>query len=171
MTRTTALLIGLVAMVLLISVASYFCYPWDDYAAAQGTGMATEHLVPLQGRWEHLSWKADGPPIATGWHFTIHGNIVTYTIKSGSTGFPAYYYAIDALDATQDPPWIDWTAINNARTARKTAFRQRGVYRLDGDTLIIRLSRPGESRPRENGMEPDQGDTVYILKRATETAP
>ena len=118
-----------------------------------------------------MSQKAGGQSVPTGMHFIIRDDIVSYTLSPSSTGVPAYYYVIDALDPTQNPPWIDWTAVDIFPNGRKFAFRQHGVYRLDGDILVIRLSRPGDPRPLKAVTEPSQGETDFILKRAKENEP
>jgi uncharacterized protein (TIGR03067 family) len=170
MTRKLILLI--VPLALLIALVVYLVYPWDN-AAAQRTALAAKHLAPLQGRWVAMVQTDDGPPIPTGATYTIQDNIITCTLKPGSTGAPAYYYVIDALDPSHDPPWIDWTVYNRNRNpaGQEIAFRQQGVYRLDRDSLTIRLSRAGESRPSKAAIEPGQNGTIFILKRVADQPP
>ena len=57
---------------------------------------------------------------------------------------------------------FDWTEFEPG--GRKVAA-QCGVFRLDGDTLVIRVSRPGEDRPETATPEPGQPPGQLVLRR------
>jgi uncharacterized protein (TIGR03067 family) len=152
MNRKTLLLACSVPLALL---AVLFLNPF-----AQRRAGAAKGLEPFQGRWAVMRQQDGGPIVPTGDYFEIEGGFVTIAVVAG---VPGRFYVIDALDPTRDQPWIDWTAFD-ARDGMKIAS-QRGVYRLNGDTLILCMSRPGEDRPKEAGTEPGEGYSVIILRR------
>lgn len=128
----------------------------------QRFAVAIKGLDPLQGVWSLLRDRGDGQLTPTGNLLTIQGNTITFTVIRGG---PGCYYVIDAIDASYDPPWIDWTEVDTGPGARLICKR-RGVYRLDGDTLTLAGARPGEERPAGTTPDPSGIIRVMVLRRA-----
>jgi uncharacterized protein (TIGR03067 family) len=131
-------------------------------AEEQRLAVAMKRLDPLQGVWSLLGDRGAGQLTPTGNLVTIQGKTITFTV---TRGWPGCYYVIDAIDATYDPPWIDWTEVDTGPGARWIGKR-RGVYRLDGDTLTLAAGRPGEERPPNTTPDPSGITKVMVLRRA-----
>ena len=113
---------------------------------------------PLLGEWVVASHVSSGkllPPFGKPEHITITTDRwkVTKELESESNL---------TLDATKDPAHIDvWVA---AQGDDDKSSRARGIYRLDGDTLVVCYTLNG-ARPTKFESPPKSGVWVMTLKR------
>jgi uncharacterized protein (TIGR03067 family) len=69
-------------------------------------------------------------------------------------------------DPKKNPKTIDLMIASGADKGKT----QRGIYRLEGDTLTVSVARPGvEERPGAFKTEEGSDVTVFVLKRQKET--
>jgi len=61
------------------------------------------------------------------------------------------------------PPTLELTASTKGGTAGARA----GIYKLDGDTLMMCVAAAGKARPEKFESTADNGQTIYVLKRKT----
>jgi uncharacterized protein (TIGR03067 family) len=76
----------------------------------------------------------------------------------------AEIFTIPALDPSTDPKCIDLKATNDMGEVRKGDVYE-GIYKFDGDTLVIALNLDGKSRPAKFEAEKDSKVIVATLKK------
>jgi uncharacterized protein (TIGR03067 family) len=120
---------------------------------------AEEDLKKLQGEWVLESFNKEGeelPAKALKATMTVKGEPWLYKSDIGewSTTFK--------IDPSKTPKTIDMT-IGTGKTAR----RQRGIYKIEGDTLTIcrAAGRGDEERPKEFPGD-HKGLVLIVWKRA-----
>ena len=121
---------------------------------------AEEYLKKLQGEWVLVSFKKEGEDLPAkaieATRLTVKGEQWLYKSDIGewSTTFK--------IDPSKTPKTIDMT-IGTGKTAR----RQRGIYKIDGDTLTIcrAAGRGDEERPKEFPGD-HKGLVLIVWKRA-----
>jgi uncharacterized protein (TIGR03067 family) len=95
--------------------------------------------------------KRDDPPAGTTWAFTADGkSVLSVAGGKGAGPGPSTYTA----DAKKDPAQVDITA-------GPKGTPMKGIYKRDGDTLILCLSLDGDSRPAV--FESKEGAKVILL--------
>ena len=94
----------------------------------------------------------------------IYGNVIGYSASTETTSKLK-------VDATQDPHTIDLTVPPAPDDLVPTTYL--GIYRLEGDDLIIGLTIPNKKRPTE--LKTKEGTLQMLLNlkrdRATEWKP
>jgi uncharacterized protein (TIGR03067 family) len=87
------------------------------------------------------------------------------TIKGTSWSFPATGEKgeVVALDPTCNPRLIDLKAV----TRSGKTFTREGIYKKDGDTLLISIKQ-GEDKKRPTTFDTptEAGTVLFVLKRA-----
>ena len=116
---------------------------WGEMAARAGPAPRpdSDDLTRLQGEWTVLEMRVSekGEPVpAVDLTWSIRGNLLV----SFSLGQEPGRSTI-TLGTSADGPTIDLVQT----VSRGGESIQRGLYRLDGDTLVVRLNAPGELRP------------------------
>ena len=76
--------------------------------------------------------------------------------------FPAGTFTIDP---SKLPRAIDFAVESPLRADKKTST-VLGIYELDGDTLKLMLTKPGQERPAEFKTLPKTDREVFVFKRA-----
>lgn len=119
-------------------------------------------LEAFQGRYLNCRVEKDGTLIPTGRLTPEYMELTGNTLSALAPPSPVRHstLVIDALDPTKDPPWIDMSLWDGNRKFAS----YKGVYRYDGDSLIIHFShRTGDERPLEAPLKPVGGHIA--LKR------
>jgi RNA polymerase sigma factor (sigma-70 family) len=100
-------------------------------------------LARLQGTWDLV--QPDGKTATTMYRWEIQGEVRTiHEVKASATGgVPVSEAATIRLDERAEPKTIDFTR----ETAPGVTSVERGVYRFEGDDLIVGLNRADEPRP------------------------
>jgi uncharacterized protein (TIGR03067 family) len=125
---------------------------------------AKKELKALEGKWQIVKGaSAQGEADLKNLDAvcTIEGNRLTFT-----RGTRAEVVEVTALDLKTDPRCIDLTDVRAGRPPRVS----EGVYRLDGDTLILAVadSKEGKIRPTNFDKPTDARIMVWTMKRAKE---
>jgi len=122
---------------------------------------AKDEVKKLDGEWDIVSWTQGGEALPAegleGARWTINGE--KYTFKLGGAGEDGKI----KVDTSKKPATFD-LAIESGNDKDKG---QPGIFKFDGDDLVICLARPGGTgRPTEFKSTED-GDTFIIatLKR------
>ncbi len=116
---------------------------------------------PLLGKWETTSVMRgdtpdDGLKGAVREHLT--GGKYTVTPAAGSKSPPVG--GSYTVDATKTPPHIDMMPENG----KYKGMTLKGVYKLDGDSLVVAFAEPGQPRPGDT--EPKPTRVVATHRRA-----
>jgi RNA polymerase sigma factor (sigma-70 family) len=124
----------------------------------QPLAVAADDQTRMQGIWlpERVEIGGQVPPSA-GLRVSITGDSFKLFSLEGGNPFPLLFL----LDATAQPPAIDLYDPDNANLSF------RGIYRLDGDTLMICYSRYPEERPKAFDSSISPLTLLYQLKRDT----
>lgn len=115
----------------------------------------SDALKPIAGKWvlhEATLAGRDHKDDFDGMKLTVTGK--DYVIDFG----PNSDKGTVTLDAAKSPPWIDLT------TRKDGPFKGRmlpGVYKLDGDTLVVCLDSEAKARP--TAFEAKAKTTVMLL--------
>jgi len=126
-----------------------------------------QDVAGLQGTWEAVAVERDGKPIVDeemkklNLRFTIKGDGFTL-MTLAAEHFPAGTFTIDP---SKLPRAIDFAVESPLRADKKTST-VLGIYELDGDTLKLMLTKPGQERPAEFKTLPKTDREVFVFKRA-----
>jgi uncharacterized protein (TIGR03067 family) len=122
----------------------------DDYCGLRSPRTLEELNEALANGWSKKEYRLTDEPVV------IEGDKLTCQ----SQFHPPEVYLIGALDPTQDPPLID---VYSVETPKRIIGPMKGVYRFDGDWLIITFGQP---RPKEVSDTRCEGHSVvFVLKR------
>ncbi|WP_406694609.1 TIGR03067 domain-containing protein [Singulisphaera sp. Ch08] len=110
----------------------------------------------IQGVWDVFSTEINGKPQPKNNLFRIQAIFDGNQLLTGVGKRPPEPRGTFKLDQGRKPKTY------NLLTQGSTVF---GIYVLDGDTLKICLSAPGDARPTNFATSPDDGRTVIIYKR------
>ena len=116
---------------------------------------------PLVGKWEVLSViRGDMPDNDMRGAIREHlfGGKYTVTPPAGSKTPPVG--GTYTVDDTKKPPQVDMMP-DNGKYKGQTL---KGVYKVDGDSLVIAFAEPGQPRPKDTEPKPDR--VVATHKRA-----
>lgn len=118
-----------------------------------------EDLKTFQGEWVLVSFQKEGedlPATTIKARLTVKGERWLYESDVGE------WSATFKIDSSRSPKTIDMT-IGTGDTARL----QRGIYKIEGDTLTIcrAVGRGGEERPKEFPGD-HKGRVLIVWKRA-----
>jgi uncharacterized protein (TIGR03067 family) len=116
---------------------------------------------PLVGKWETISvMRGDLPDDDLKGAVREHlaGGKYTITPRPGSKA--AVVSGTYVVDANRKPPHIDMTP----DTGKYKGMTLKGVYKLDGDGLVIAFAEPGQPRPGDT--EPKPTRVVATHRRA-----
>lgn len=108
-------------------------------------------LAKLEGTWQPISYERDGmaAPVT---------QVTTITIKGKSVWSNGVEIAkIAEIDPTASPKTIEYQIVAAANNQD-----QKGIYKLDGDTLVECLIRGDGARPKE--FVSKMGSGHYLLK-------
>lgn len=173
--------LSLMALFLCLAVG---CGKKDGGGAGGGGGGGaggSDDNARFQGSWAVASVDApgDGPlplkEIFADTVFTVSGNSVKLDTKGKTDG-----QAVIKLDASKSPKEIDLTESDEKGTTdpRKTIITVRdgkpeyretpretfkGVYKFEGDALVVGLGGPGSPRPTEFKPSGDKKDSVIVI--------
>ncbi len=124
----------------------------------------SDDKAKLQGVWKVTSLESQGEKApaeaASGVRFVFDGDKLV--IQQGDDGRTAAEFK---LNSAVTPKTIDLTNAEEKKTVL-------GIYELDGDTLKLCLTEPGEKASRPTTFTAKAGDrsTVFVLKRDREGA-
>jgi uncharacterized protein (TIGR03067 family) len=118
-------------------------------------------LDHLQGRWRLTAVETDGNEMPDVGYadasITIRGTeFISHGMGDGYSG------TIELLDAKK-PKAFDLLFTGGP----PAGMRNRGIYKLDGDTWTICLATRGDARPRSFATRPDTGYALEMLVRDT----
>jgi uncharacterized protein (TIGR03067 family) len=136
-------------MRLLVALAAGLLVGSADPAPGLGE-VAQPQMIPPGSRW---SWKdADG---MEGVEEFGRSGVWRYVCPDDGTWETSPFKY--TLNATASPPRIDWTC---------PGTHVRGIYRMDGDRLLICLARRvGGPRPTSSADRPKVGQHLYVYRR------
>lgn len=115
-------------------------------------------LEKVQGVWQlvvlEVNGKSQEDDFIQKTKVTFKGEMTSHPDRDGNTVEATFKF-----DASKKPTTIDFTPSAGGDAGKVHA----GLYKLDGDTLILSLSKPGDDRPTE--LKKD-GSYIYAeLKR------
>jgi uncharacterized protein (TIGR03067 family) len=122
--------------------------------------MDTVNRQQLQGEWRVVALEADGqalPPEAFE-----RGRLSVWDDQYALKGVPDDCRGSFRLHSGESPKAIDATV---AAEDGGDEARAPGIYRLDGDRLLICWRRDGTERPREFATAPGSGLRLLVLER------
>jgi uncharacterized protein (TIGR03067 family) len=112
----------------------------------------------FEGTWQLVSAVTDGKPTPADVVSKIR-----VVIKDGKHSV----FFKDQVLANQIPFNVDVTRTPNEATDTLPDGKQiKGIYKLDGDTLLSCVAKPGKERPTEFASKPGTGHTLRTFKRA-----
>jgi uncharacterized protein (TIGR03067 family) len=120
------------------------------FAADKAEDVNKKALEALQGEWNVKSAVREGEerPAAELEKVKLKVAGDTFTIAEDGKDRPAKV----KIDATRKPSEIDLTHDSDT---------MKGIYKLEGDTFTICLSRPGVDRPKE--FKSDAGSKTFLV--------
>jgi len=114
----------------------------------------------LQGTWRPTALEHDGS-VATEDRLARCRLVLAEQHLTTREGERLLQTATFHLMPSADPPAIDLTATSGPDRGKV----HRGIYKVDGDTLVLCLGGPGQERPREFRSPAGSGHALIILKR------
>ena len=128
--------------------------------AGQKEGADKKALEKLQGKWETVSVTEEGKDLKEDEikvrSLEIKGEKITFP-REGKPGTISI-----KIDPSQSPAHFDGTYDDGPLKG----VTGKGIYKLDGDKLIICSSGPGKDRPTEFASKPGSGTILRVYKRA-----
>jgi uncharacterized protein (TIGR03067 family) len=121
---------------------------------------ARKELKALEGDWALQRLEAEGKKHEPG-----PDERMVLTIKGAKWSFPATgeQGEVIALGTSSSPRLID---LKSTRRGREALVRE-GIYKLDGDTLVIALYQGKEKkRPTSFDTPTESGTVLFVLERA-----
>jgi len=136
----------------------------SSLAQAAGEGDRREavkkDLERLQGSWTLVSMESEGNEAPAdhieGWGAVYEGDTLTLKVKD-----QVRRRGIITIDPTRTPRAINTWDQDGPYQDQTVA----GIYELEGDTLKLCFSRPGEARPTEFSTKKGPGFLVVVYKR------
>ena len=131
----------------------------DDAKGPKTDDAARADLKALAGTWATVGGEVKGAQISKDdlpfrWTFRAGGKLVFADLKQGTESTSAF-----TLDASETPKEIDLTYEGHAEALK--GARQYGIYKLEGDELVLCLTQPGaaeEDRPK--GFSTKEGEVM-----------
>ena len=125
---------------------------------------AKKELKKLEGKWQMIKGatsNGEGDVKELEAFCVISGTELTF-----SRGDKKETIRVTAIDTTTDPKCIDLVEIR----ADKTERTLEGVFKLDGDTLLLAFAVPkgAKNRPTSFDKPTDPGTQVWTFKRVKE---
>ncbi len=114
-------------------------------------------LIALAGTWTAIEAKRDGGPAADvrGHRMTVTGGVFELVATDGVL----LYSGTIGVDPAATPAAIDFIIAAGPSAGVVWA----GVYRLDGDRLIIADNAPDPARPRPSSFEAPAGSGYVVV--------
>ena len=130
-------------------------------AADVGDDVRSE-LKALQGEWKTVAVEAAGHALPKDAipDFTF---VIAADGKSTGRSPDGEYQATLTVDPAKNPKTID----NLHESGEQKGKKQYGIYKLEGDKLIVSMTRPGVAegdRPKDFGTK-DTANVVFIFER------
>jgi uncharacterized protein (TIGR03067 family) len=129
-------------------------------ARADDTEAAKADKARLQGEWTMVSGERDGDAFPEGItndaKRIVQGDETTVTMQG-----QLFMKAKFTLDTAKTPKTIDYSVTGGPYTGST----QLGIYELDGDTMKLCFSIPGQERPTNFLTKPGDGRTLAVWKR------
>ena len=130
-------------------------------AVAGGQEKGATEMERLAGKWECVSGINDGKPLGED---TVKQLRLTLTKEGGyktELGEQVLFDSSCKLDATKQPPQIDMIGTEGANKGKAA----QGIYKLEGDRLMICYTMPGQDRPQQFESKPGSGATLVLWRR------
>ena len=130
--------------------------------ALAGLASGTERVAdPLVGKWETVSvLRGDTPDEGLKGAVREHTADGKYSVTPAPESKSPKVTGTYTVDAGKTPPHIDLKP-DGGKYAGQTL---KGVYKLDGEVLVIAFAEPGQPRPADT--EPKMSRVVATHKRA-----
>jgi uncharacterized protein (TIGR03067 family) len=120
-----------------------------------------KELQAFKGAWRVISKEVDGKKISEE---EIKDVILTSDGSgkfSGRRGDKVFVEATARLDSAKNAKAIDVTYTEGEKKGKTVP----GIYEIDGDTVRVCFSRPGDDRPSEFSAKAGSGRTLVVYKR------
>jgi uncharacterized protein (TIGR03067 family) len=132
----------------------------QEPVSQEGFDLMTPELEALQGEWVSLRITRDGmalpPEFAQSGRRVTEGQVTTVQF-----GTQVWMKGLTRVDLGQEPPTIDYLRLDGAAAGQV----QRGIVRLDGQTMQICLAEPGAERPGAFSSPAGSGWTLSAWRR------
>jgi uncharacterized protein (TIGR03067 family) len=137
----------------------------SGFAAWPALAHHVEQLRGLEGEWHFESLEIDGSGMPTSMlgqsRLLIDGDRFRMESPEGT------YEGIFTLDVEADPAHIDIEFVEGPEAGNWSY----GVYRLDGDDLLLCLGVVGADRPKQFATTPGSGHALERLHRSSAARP
>jgi uncharacterized protein (TIGR03067 family) len=124
-----------------------------------------KELKALEGKWKAVAMEAGGKPLPKD-SIPAFTFIVAANGKSTGQSPQGEYQATITVDPTKSPKTIDNLHESGAQKGKK----QYGIYKLEGDTWTVCMTRPGvaEGDRPNNFTTKDTANVVFVFERLKE---
>ncbi len=131
-------------------------------APARPSPSAEDEIRKLQGLWTIVATEANGEEtvVAAGLKLLITGNTI-FQLVPGQDKVDLAETMTFTLDPSTAPH-----AIDTARPGADPASAVRGIYRIDGGTLVLCAAKAGAHRPVGFETRPGTGENLVVLRRS-----
>lgn len=117
----------------------------------------------MQGKWRFRDVKEFGPrsndDVIKSGRMTINGRWIVMDMDPPHPGFPKREFTFEVF------PDRPIKAIDLTLPGKDPPVRAQGIYKWDGDTLMLFLNAVGGGRPTEITDPPDASQALYVLER------
>ena len=126
----------------------------------RGEGVSND-LEKLAGGWTCVSATNDGKAVAEETVKKLHLTVTKEGRYKTELGNQVLFDSTCKVDPARNPRHIDLIGTECANKGKAA----QGIYKLDGDTLTICYTMPGQERPKAFESQAGSGATLVVWKR------